>query len=186
VRYRPGQRSRHSESLWAIRSGDRFLVGMRFSIPLQTGPKAHPACCTIDTISPSRGESGQSVTVNTLSCQWKVANGLELYNLSVRSSRLEKSKKNAYGAADTFLLTLPMHLSIFLSTSYAAFPLLVDLTLVTCAYLPLRVNGTLVQILVIYPLATDYRRTDITQKNRNCLLIKSRHVFACPWFMYTW
>ena len=62
-----------------------------------------------------------------------------------------------------------MHLFILLTTSYAAFPRLVDPTLVTCAHLSLRVNGTLVQILVTCPFATDCRRTDITQKNRNCL-----------------
>ena len=31
------------------RSGDRMLVGARFSAPVQTGPGAHPASCTMGT-----------------------------------------------------------------------------------------------------------------------------------------
>ena len=33
----------------AGRSGDRIPVGARFSAPLQTGPGAHPASCTMGT-----------------------------------------------------------------------------------------------------------------------------------------
>jgi len=35
--------------LWAGRSGDRIPVAARFSAPVQTGPGAHPASCTIGT-----------------------------------------------------------------------------------------------------------------------------------------
>jgi hypothetical protein len=37
--------------LWVflLFSGDRILVGARFSVPIQTGPGAHPASCTMDT-----------------------------------------------------------------------------------------------------------------------------------------
>ena len=42
-----GNRSRYSEWLRAGRSGDRIPVRARFSAPVQTGPGAHPASCTM-------------------------------------------------------------------------------------------------------------------------------------------
>jgi hypothetical protein len=39
----------------AGRSGYRITVTARFSAPVQTGPGAHPASCTMGTGSPSRG-----------------------------------------------------------------------------------------------------------------------------------
>jgi hypothetical protein len=38
-----------SDLLWAGRSGDRILVGVRFFTHIQTGPGAHPASCTMGT-----------------------------------------------------------------------------------------------------------------------------------------
>jgi len=43
--------------------GDRILVGARFSVPVQTGPGAHPASCTMGTGSFPGVKSGRGVTL---------------------------------------------------------------------------------------------------------------------------
>ena len=43
----PAQRSRYSDSLRAGRPGDKIPVEMKFSAPVETGPRAHPASCTM-------------------------------------------------------------------------------------------------------------------------------------------
>jgi len=44
-------RKNYNNSAWlrAEQSGDRIPVGARFSAPVQTGPGAHPASCTMGT-----------------------------------------------------------------------------------------------------------------------------------------
>ena len=52
-----------SDWLRAGRSGDRIPVGARFSTPVQTGPGAHPASCTMGTGSFPGVKSGQNMTL---------------------------------------------------------------------------------------------------------------------------
>jgi len=61
----PGKLSRCSESPLAGRSGYRVLVGARFSIPVQTGPGAYPAPCTMGTGSFSREWSGRGLALTS-------------------------------------------------------------------------------------------------------------------------
>ena len=46
-RWMLGLLSRYSNLLRAGQSGDRILVGARFSTPVRTGPGTHPASCTM-------------------------------------------------------------------------------------------------------------------------------------------
>jgi len=71
---RAGYRRRHSDCLRAGWSGDRIPVGARFSAPVQTGPGAHPASCTMGTGSFSGVKNGQGVTLtsHSLLVQWSI------------------------------------------------------------------------------------------------------------------
>ena len=60
-----GYRSWYSDWLRAGRSGDRIQVEARFSAPVQTGPGAHPASCTMGTGSFPGVKSGWGVTLTT-------------------------------------------------------------------------------------------------------------------------
>ena len=59
----PGSSVSIATALQAGRSGDRTPMGERFSAPVQTGPGAHPASCTMDTGSFPGVKSGRGVTL---------------------------------------------------------------------------------------------------------------------------
>jgi hypothetical protein len=59
------------------RSGDPVSVGARFSAPVQTGPEAHPASCTMGTGSLPVVWCGRGVTLTPSSAE--VKNRVELY-----------------------------------------------------------------------------------------------------------
>jgi len=58
-----GLRSRYSDWLRPGRSGDRIPVAARFSAPVQTGPGAHTASCTMGIVSFPGVKSGRGVTL---------------------------------------------------------------------------------------------------------------------------
>ena len=64
---------RYSDCLRARRSGDRNLVRARFSAPVQTGPEAHPASCTMGR---ARSEPGGTRWRKGGEVKWKLANGV--------------------------------------------------------------------------------------------------------------
>ena len=61
----PGSSVSIATELRAGRSGDRIPVGVRFSATVQTGPRAHPASCTMGTGSFPRVKSGRGVLLNS-------------------------------------------------------------------------------------------------------------------------
>ena len=76
--------SRYSDCLRAGRSGDRIPVGARFSAPVQTGPEAHPASCTMGTGSFPGVSCGRGVTLTPHpSSSAEVKNRVELYLYSL-------------------------------------------------------------------------------------------------------
>ena len=67
-----GEHSQYSVSLRAGRSGDWIPVQVRFSVPVQTSPGAHPAYYTMCTGSLSQGWRGRGMafTTHTHSAPW--------------------------------------------------------------------------------------------------------------------
>jgi hypothetical protein len=69
----------YSDSLQAGRSGDRIPVGVRFSAPIQSGPRVHPASYTTGTGSfPGVKQSGHVVDYQPPSSA-EVKERVELY-----------------------------------------------------------------------------------------------------------
>jgi hypothetical protein len=65
--------SRYSDSLRAGRSGDRIPLVARFFAPVQTGPGAYPASCTMDTGSfPRRGRDVELYLYSPSGSSWPV------------------------------------------------------------------------------------------------------------------
>ena len=74
-----GKLSRYSDSLWAGQSGDRIPMGEEIFPPVQTGPWAYPASCTMGL---SRGVKrwGVVLTIHPPSkCRGHERVGLHLY-----------------------------------------------------------------------------------------------------------
>jgi hypothetical protein len=63
---------KNAYTMWTGRFGDRIPVGAKFSVPVQTGPGAHPASCTIGTGSfPGiKSSRGVTLTPNLLLVPW--------------------------------------------------------------------------------------------------------------------
>jgi hypothetical protein len=59
----PGSSVGIATELRAGRTGDRIPVDARFSTPVQTGRGAHPASCTMGTVSFAGVKSGRGVTL---------------------------------------------------------------------------------------------------------------------------
>jgi hypothetical protein len=81
----------HCNNDWlrAGRSGDRIPVEARFSAPVQTCPQAHPASCTMNTGSLSKGKSDRCVAfTNQLPSSAEVKEGVELHFYSPSGSSL--------------------------------------------------------------------------------------------------
>ena len=76
---RAGQLSQYSDWLRVGRSGDRIPVGARFSAPVQTGPGAHPASCTMGTRSFPGAKRGLGVALTTHPFQCRGQERVELY-----------------------------------------------------------------------------------------------------------
>ena len=71
--------SQYSDCLRTGRSGYRIPVGARFSAPVQTGPEAHPASCTMGTGSfPGVKRPGRDAEPSPSSSA-EVKNRVELY-----------------------------------------------------------------------------------------------------------
>ena len=61
----PGSSVSVATTLRIGQSGDRIPVGVTFSAPVQTGPEAHPASCTMGTRSFPEVKSGRGVTLTS-------------------------------------------------------------------------------------------------------------------------
>jgi len=75
-----GQLSRYSDWLRAERSGDRIPGGgAKFSAPIEIGPGAHPAACTMGTESFSGVRNGRGMTLTPQPFSYHGQERVELY-----------------------------------------------------------------------------------------------------------
>ena len=103
---RAGQLSRYNDWLRAGRSGDRIPLGARFSAPVQTGPGAHPASCTMGKGSFPGLKSGQGVTLTPHPFQCRGEERVELYLYS------------PYGSYGLYRASLPVQRCTFTLTYF--------------------------------------------------------------------
>ena len=96
----------------AGRSGDRIPMGARFSAPVQTGPRAHPASCTMGTGSFPGVKSGQGVTLTPhpllVPWSWK---GRAIPLLPLRAVRPVQSLSACTRVTFTFTFYKPLETS---------------------------------------------------------------------------
>ena len=87
----------NAEGLRAGLSGDRIPVGARFSAPVQTGPGAHPASCTMGTKSFPGVKSGQGVRLTP-----------HPHSSAVGHERVELYLYNLYGPYGLYRASVPV------------------------------------------------------------------------------
>jgi hypothetical protein len=78
----PGGLSWYSDSLRAGQLGDRIAVYAKFTAPVQIGPTAHSAYCTVGTGSLSRGQSVQGLEFHPLPSSAEVKERVKMYLFS--------------------------------------------------------------------------------------------------------
>jgi hypothetical protein len=93
----------------AGRSRDWIPIGARFSAPVQTGPGAHPASCTIGTRSFSGVKSGRGVM-------------LTLHPLRLGQERVELYFYSSYGPYSLYGASVPVQGCTSPFTFYFSFP----------------------------------------------------------------
>ena len=75
----PGGLSWYSDSLRAGQLGDRIAVYAKFTAPVQIGPRAHSASCTVGTGSLSRGQSAQGLEFHPPPSSAEVKERVKMY-----------------------------------------------------------------------------------------------------------
>jgi hypothetical protein len=129
-----GQRSRYSNWLRAGRSGCSIPVGARISAPVQTGPEAHPASCTMGTGSFPGVKSGRSVTLTThsLLVPWSIK-GRAIFLLPLWAVRPVQSLSVCNKGALYFYFMCVFMSSLY-SSFFSSFPLSIDPSFISLSH----------------------------------------------------